>query len=248
MSQPYWDALREHRIAIQYSPSRGRYVFYPRTLAPGTLADDLRVARNRRRGNAVHLHRRRRPTGPPWADALPQLLAVVEWDVGPRVSTELVDVAPEDIRVGMRVDAGVLRRARRRRHAAALPARRQCLRQCSSCCGPAWTTTPSRSVHGDRTWTWREHLAEAAAEASALIGLADPARPLHVGALLGNTPAMLRSMAAAALGGYVLCGINTTRRGAGLRGRHPALRLPTGAGRLRAPAAARRAGPRRRVT
>ena len=71
-------------------------------------------------------------------------------------------------------------------------------------------------VHGDRTWTWREHLAEAAAEASALIALADPSRPMHVGALLGNTPAMLRSMAAAALGGYVLCGINTTRRGDGL--------------------------------
>ena len=71
-------------------------------------------------------------------------------------------------------------------------------------------------MHGDRTWTWREHLAEAAAEASALIARADPSRPLHVGALLGNTPAMLRSMAAAALGGYVLCGINTTRRGDGL--------------------------------
>ena len=71
-------------------------------------------------------------------------------------------------------------------------------------------------VHEDRTWTWREHLAEAAAEASVLIGLADPARPLHVGALLGNSPAMLRSMAAAGLGGYVLCGFNTIRRGAGL--------------------------------
>ncbi len=71
-------------------------------------------------------------------------------------------------------------------------------------------------VHGDRSWTWRQHLAEAAAEASVLIALADPARPLHVGALLGNSPAMLRSMAAAALGGYVLCGINTTRRGDGL--------------------------------
>lgn len=68
-------------------------------------------------------------------------------------------------------------------------------------------------AYGERTWTWREHLAEAAAEASALISLADPARPLHVGALLTNSPAMLRSMAAAALGGYVLCGINTTRRG-----------------------------------
>jgi len=71
-------------------------------------------------------------------------------------------------------------------------------------------------MHDDRTWTWREHLAEAAAEASAMIALADPARPLHVGVLLGNTVAMLRSMAAAALGGYVLCGINTTRRGDGL--------------------------------
>jgi fatty-acyl-CoA synthase len=70
--------------------------------------------------------------------------------------------------------------------------------------------------YGDRTWTWREHLAEAAAEASAVIALADPGLPMHVGALLGNTPEMLRSMAAAALGGYVLCGINTTRRGDGL--------------------------------
>src|SRR6476660_3605032 len=73
-------------------------------------------------------------------------------------------------------------------------------------------------VYGDRTWSWREHLAEAAAEAAALIALADASRAMHVGALLGNTPAMLRSMAAAALGGYVLCGINTTRRGDGLAG------------------------------
>lgn len=71
-------------------------------------------------------------------------------------------------------------------------------------------------VHGERTWTWREHLAEAEAEAAALIALADTARPLHVGAVLANSPAMLRAMAAAALGGYVLCGINTTRRGPGL--------------------------------
>jgi fatty-acyl-CoA synthase len=71
-------------------------------------------------------------------------------------------------------------------------------------------------LHGDRTWTWRQHLNEASAEASALLKLADSGRPLHVGALLGNSVAMLRSMAAAALGGYVLCGINTTRRGEGL--------------------------------
>ena len=70
--------------------------------------------------------------------------------------------------------------------------------------------------YGDRVWSWGEHLADASAEAAALIGIADPKRVLHVGALLGNTPEMLTAMAAAALGGYVLCGINDTRRGAAL--------------------------------
>jgi fatty-acyl-CoA synthase len=70
--------------------------------------------------------------------------------------------------------------------------------------------------YGERVWTWREHLANAANTAAALIRIADPDRPMHVGALLGNTPAMLTAMASAALGGYVLCGINDTRRGAAL--------------------------------
>lgn len=71
-------------------------------------------------------------------------------------------------------------------------------------------------ISPERTWTWREYLADAAAEASALLALVDPARPRHVGALMTNSPAYVRAMAAAALGGYVLCGINTTRRGEGL--------------------------------
>jgi fatty-acyl-CoA synthase len=66
--------------------------------------------------------------------------------------------------------------------------------------------------YGDMAWTWREHVAEASAEAAAVIESADPTKPLHVGVLLGNTPDMLRAMAAAALGGYVLVGLNTTRR------------------------------------
>jgi fatty-acyl-CoA synthase len=70
--------------------------------------------------------------------------------------------------------------------------------------------------YGDQVWTWREHLTDASVAAAALIGIADPKRPLHVGALLGNTPEMLTAMAGAALGGYVLCGINDTRRGVAL--------------------------------
>ncbi|ETB47117.1 acyl dehydratase, partial [Mycobacterium avium 10-5560] len=44
-----------------------------------------------------------RPVSPHFADAVPQLLAIVEWDEGPRFSTEMVNVDPAKLRVGMRV-------------------------------------------------------------------------------------------------------------------------------------------------
>lgn len=76
---------------------------------------------------------------------------------------------------------------------------------------------PSVAVkHDDLQWSWSEHLEQATARAAALIGAADPRQPLHVGTPLGNTPEMLNQMAAAGLGGYVLCGLNNTRRGEAL--------------------------------
>jgi fatty-acyl-CoA synthase len=70
--------------------------------------------------------------------------------------------------------------------------------------------------HRSLQWSWSQHLDQARARAAALIGGADPQRPMHVGALLGNSPEMLNQMAAAGLGGYVLCGLNNTRRGEAL--------------------------------
>jgi uncharacterized OB-fold protein len=46
----------------------------------------------------------RQPTAPPFADDVPQRLAVVELDEGVRLTTTLVDVAPEAIHIGMRVE------------------------------------------------------------------------------------------------------------------------------------------------
>jgi hypothetical protein len=104
VSRPFWDALAQHRILVQYSPSLQRYVFYPRTLAPTTLADDLEWREIDGAGTLYTFTVARRPTGPPWVDALPQLIAVVQWDVGPKFSTELVEADPSDVRIGMRVE------------------------------------------------------------------------------------------------------------------------------------------------
>jgi uncharacterized protein len=115
VSAPFWSGLAEHRIRIQFSPTLGQYVFYPRVLAPGCLVDDLEWREISGLGSLYTFSIAQRPTAPPWADAVPQVLAVVEWDAGPRFSTELVDVDPGDVSIGMRLkpvfwrhlDAGV---------------------------------------------------------------------------------------------------------------------------------------------
>ena len=102
-TQPFWDALAEHKIRIQYSPSAGQYVFYPRILAPGTLADDLVWREISGAASLYTFTVAHRPVAPHFAGDVPQLLAVVQWDEGPRFSTEIVNAAPDDLEVGMRL-------------------------------------------------------------------------------------------------------------------------------------------------
>ena len=102
-AKPFWDGLAEHRIRIQYSPSSDRYVFYPRVLAPGTLADDLHWREISGAASLYTFTVAYRPVAPHFAGDVPQILAVVQWDEGPRFSTEIVNADPADVRVGMRL-------------------------------------------------------------------------------------------------------------------------------------------------
>jgi len=102
-TQPFWDALAEHKIRIQYSPSAQRYVFYPRILAPGTLADDLEWRQISGAASLFTYTVAHRPVAPHFADAVPHIIAVAQWDEGARFATEVVNVDPAELRVGMRI-------------------------------------------------------------------------------------------------------------------------------------------------
>jgi fatty-acyl-CoA synthase len=94
---------------------------------------------------------------------------------------------------------------------------------------PDWVTTVSALVRAraddhrpgllfeGQSWTWAEHTAEAAARAA---WYADWRKgkdgPPHIGMLLENTAEYSFWLAAAALGRFVLVGLNATRRGAEL--------------------------------
>ncbi len=68
----------------------------------------------------------------------------------------------------------------------------------------------------DSVWTWGQVFQESADRAAVLAGLRREGRPFHVGVLLENVPEYLFLIAAAALSGATLVGINPTRRGAEL--------------------------------
>lgn len=79
------------------------------------------------------------------------------------------------------------------------------------------TDVADRGVHAEDSFvSWRDHIRAGAALGSALRDRLDPARPPHVGVLLGNTPFFSSVLVAAALAGLVPVGLNPTRRGAAL--------------------------------
>ncbi len=103
VSQPFWDALREERIELQHCDDCGRWVYYPRSRCPACLSDRLTWTAVAGDGFVYTFTVAEQPTAPPFADEVPQLLAVVELTEGVRMSTTLVDVRPDMIDIGLSV-------------------------------------------------------------------------------------------------------------------------------------------------
>ena len=104
LTQPFWDAAREHRLLLPRTPD-GRYFWYPRALAPGSLTPDYEWAEVSGRGAVYSFTVDRRGSHPSFAPMTPYVIAVVELDEGPRMTTNIVGCAVEDVRIGMHVEA-----------------------------------------------------------------------------------------------------------------------------------------------
>lgn len=101
VSRPFWDGLAEGRVRLQQCDACSHWVFYPRSRCNRCLSDQL-TWHDVDGGATLHTFTvARQPTSPHFADEVPQLLAVVELAEGVRLTSTLVDVAPEDIKIGM---------------------------------------------------------------------------------------------------------------------------------------------------
>jgi len=99
--------FREHlaqgRFMIQRSASTGRYVFYPRVVAPGTGEADLEWVEASGEGTvyATTVTRRRPEHGGDYN------VALIDLAEGPRMMSRVVGIDPGEVTIGMKVRARV---------------------------------------------------------------------------------------------------------------------------------------------
>lgn len=100
-SRPFWNGLAEKKVNIQQCDSCESWIFYPRRFCPDCLGKNLTWKQIKGTGTLYTFTVSRRPTHPGFADEVPQLLAVVKLDEGPQMTSTLVNVAEDDIEIGM---------------------------------------------------------------------------------------------------------------------------------------------------
>jgi len=95
--------LAQGRFMIQRSASTGRYVFYPRIVAPGTGEADLEWVEASGDGTvyATTITRRRPEQGGDFN------VALVDLAEGPRMMSRVVGIDPGEVTIGMRVRARI---------------------------------------------------------------------------------------------------------------------------------------------
>ncbi len=103
-SLPFWEAARRHELVIQRCTRCRSHIFYPRYNCPHCGSRELEWVKASGRGKVYTYTVARRPTHPAFADRVPYVIAVVELEEGPRLTTNIVDCDPHSVRIDMPVE------------------------------------------------------------------------------------------------------------------------------------------------
>jgi uncharacterized OB-fold protein len=102
-TQPYFDAARDHRLALQRCPRDG-FFFYPRSRCPRCWGDDWEWEQTSGRGEVHAFTIDHIGHDPALAYLAPFAIAVIELEEGPRMTANVVGCPVEEVRLGMPVE------------------------------------------------------------------------------------------------------------------------------------------------
>ncbi|MGA9005898.1 MAG: Zn-ribbon domain-containing OB-fold protein [Xanthobacteraceae bacterium] len=100
---PYWQAAARHRLELPRCDRCGQFWFPPSCLCPHCLSDTFHWQQVSGRGRVHSFVVVHRVYDPAFAHDVPYVVAVIALEEGPRMLSNIVDVAPDEVRCGMPV-------------------------------------------------------------------------------------------------------------------------------------------------
>lgn len=103
LSRRFWDAAAEGRLEVQRCRSCDVLTHYPRELCPRCWSSDLVWEATHGHGIVRTFTVIHRPGHPAWNTQAPYVVALIQLDEGPTLLSNVVDICPSQVRVGLRV-------------------------------------------------------------------------------------------------------------------------------------------------
>jgi uncharacterized OB-fold protein len=102
-TQPFWEACRRRELRMQQCRQCGTFRFRPRPICPVCLSETAEWVLLSGLGTIYTFGVVQSDLIPAFRDDLPYVIALVDLDEGPRMTTRIVECLPEAVQIGMRV-------------------------------------------------------------------------------------------------------------------------------------------------
>ena len=103
-AKTYWEGCRRRRLMLPKCAACGKVFFFPKDFCPHCLSQDINWLRASGKGIVHTFSIIGRPPSPPFLAEVPYVVAIIELQEGPRMMSNVIGVAPEDVRVDMPVE------------------------------------------------------------------------------------------------------------------------------------------------
>ena len=103
-TKPFWDGCAKEQLLLQQCSRCQTFWHPPGPICPNCLSSAYEWVPASGRGSVYTFSVVRHPFRRAWEPLVPYVLAVIELAEGPRVLSNVIDVAPEGVEIGMPVD------------------------------------------------------------------------------------------------------------------------------------------------
>jgi uncharacterized OB-fold protein len=102
-NEEFWRSCKRHDMHLQRCATCRNWRYFPASVCPDCSSFDFSWDRVSGWATLFTFSTIYRPPSPSWADSVPYTYAVVELDEGPFMPTNIVGIAPDEIRIGIRL-------------------------------------------------------------------------------------------------------------------------------------------------